>query len=155
MRKQYTAILISSLLAFGQTIASEEEMNKYKVPKAVLQAFEKAYPNAEEVEFEEEKNDAKVVYEVEFKESGREYEVLFDSNGQILQTEEALDVKALPEPIIQAIFKEYPEAIIEDAEKITSSSNESSIYEINIITKGKKLELEMDFNGKILGVDQD
>ena len=157
MKTQFwiTTILITFLIAFGQASASEKEVNKHQVPKAVLEAFEKAYPNAKEVEFEKEMIEGKAVYEVEYTENGREYEILYDSDGMILQMEETLDVKALPESIVQAISKAYPKATIEDAEKVMKPDGTVTIYEVEIKTEGKKLELELDINGKILKTEKD
>ena len=123
MKTQFwiTTILTTFLIAFGLANASAKEVSKHEVPKAVLEAFEKAYPNAKEVEFEKEIFEGKAAYEVEYKENGREYEILYNSDGVILQIEETLDVKALPEPIIQAISKAYPKATIEDAERVIKS----------------------------------
>jgi len=36
--------------------------------------------------------EGKAVYEVEYKENGKEYEILYDSDGAILQKEETIDV---------------------------------------------------------------
>ena len=157
MKTQFwiTTILITFLIALGQVHASEKEVSKHQVPKAVLEAFEKAYPNAKEVEFEQEMIEGKAVYEVEYKENGREYEILYDSNGTVLQIEETLDVKALPAPIIQAITKAYPQATIEDAERVMKPDGTVTVYEVEIKTEGKKLELELDANGKILKTEQD
>lgn len=157
MNKQFwiTVILMALSLAFGQAKASGTEVNKNEIPKAVLEAFQKTYPNAKEVEFEKETSKGKTVYEAEFKESDREYEVLFDADGVILQIEETLDVKSLPEPIAQAISKAYPKATIEDAEKITKPDGTFIVYEVEIKNEGKKLELELDANGKILKAEQD
>lgn len=157
MKTQFwiTTVLATFLIAFGQANASEEDVSKHQVPKAILEAFEKAYPNAQEVEFEKKIVAGKAVYEVEYTENGREYEILYDSDGVILQMEETLDVKALPEPIVQAISKAYPKATIEDAEKVMKPDGTVIIYEVEIKAEGKKLELELDANGKILKTEQD
>ncbi|TXI16670.1 MAG: hypothetical protein E6Q62_10980 [Nitrosomonas sp.] len=148
-------ILFAFLLIFGQANASEKDDGKPQVPKLVIEALEKAYPNAKDVEFEKETLDGKTVYEAEFKLNGREYEVLFDSAGGMLQIEETLDVKALPEPLIQAISNVYPKATIEEAEKVTKPDGTFSVYEVEIKNEGKKIELELDVNGKILKTEQD
>lgn len=157
MKTQFwiTVVLVTLLVAFGQANASEEDVSKHQVPKAILEAFEKAHPNAQEVEFEKKMVGGKTAYEVEYMENGREYEILYDSDGVILQIEETLDVKALPEPIAQAISKAYPKATIEDAEKVMKSDGTVIVYEVEIKAEGKKLELELDANGKILKTEQD
>ena len=99
MKTQFwiTTLLVILLIAVNQANANEKEVSKQQVPKTVLEAFEKAYPNAKEVEFEKEIIDGKAVYEVEYKENGREYEILYDSDGMILQIEEAQFVQAVVE----------------------------------------------------------
>lgn len=53
MRTQYlmTAALGALLVILGQANAGEKELSKNQVPKAVIDAFEKAYPNAKELAF--------------------------------------------------------------------------------------------------------
>jgi hypothetical protein len=119
MKMQFwiTTALATILIAFSQANATEKEVSKHQVPTTVLEAFEKTHPNAKEVEFEKEMIEGKAVYEVEYRENGREYEILYDSDGEILQKEETIDVKTLPEGVVQAIFKAHPKATIEEAKK--------------------------------------
>ena len=155
MKTQFwiTAILATFLIASGQVNASEE-VSKHQVPKTVLEAFDKAYPNAKEVEFEKEMIEGKAVYEVEYKENGKEYEILYDSDGAILQKEETIDVKSLPEGVVQAIFQAHPKATIEEAKKVMKHDGTVTGYEVEIKTEGKELELELDTYGKILKTEQ-
>ncbi len=157
MKKQFwiTTILVILLIALGQAHASEKEVSKDQVPKAVLEAFEKAYPNAKEVEFEQGMIEGKAVYEIEYKENDREYEILYDADGEVLQKEESIDVKALPEPITQAIAKVYPNATIEEAEKVMKPDGTVTGYEVEIKSEEKKFELQLDTFGKILKTEQD
>jgi len=157
MKMQFwiTPILTALLITLGQAHASEKEVSKDQVPKAVLEAFEKAYPNAKDVEFEQGMIEGKAVFEVEYKENDREFEVLYDSDGVILQKEESIDVKALPEPVVQSISKAYPNATIEEAEKIMKPDGTVTSYEVEIKSEGKELELVVDSYGKILKTKKD
>ena len=112
MKTQYlmSAVLIAVPMILGQANAGEKELKKDQVPKAVIAAFEKAYPNAKELEFEEETFEGKTAYEVEYKKDGKEYEFLYSAEGMLLQKEEEIDVKTLPDPVIQAIMKAHPKA---------------------------------------------
>ncbi len=82
-----TAALAASVM-LGEANAGEKELTKHQVPKAVLEAFEKAYPNAKGVEFEKEMFEGKAAYEVEYKEDGKEYEVMYNAEGSLVQKEE-------------------------------------------------------------------
>lgn len=150
-----TTVLTAVFIVFGQANAGEKEGNNDHIPEAVIEAFEKAYPNAEEVEFEKEMIGDKSVYEVEYKENDREYEILYDSDGVILRKEETIDVKLLPEPIVEAITNAYPQVFIKEAEMIKGPDGTITGYEVEIKTEGKKLELELDAHGKIIEAEQD
>ena len=157
MKSQYimSAVLIAVPMIFGQASASEKELKKDQVPKAVISAFEKAFPNAKELEFEEELFEGKTAYEVEYKRDGKEYEFLYSPEGVLLQKEEEVDVKTLPDPVIQAILKAHPKAKIKEAEKLIKPDGTVTGYEVEIKVAGKELELELDVSGKILETENE
>ena len=157
MKTQYimSAVLIAVPMIFGQASASEKELKKDQVPKAVISAFEKAFPNAKELEFEEELFEGKTAYEVEYKRDGKEYEFLYSPEGVLLQKEEEVDVKTLPDPVIQAILKAHPKAKIKEAEKLMKPDGTVTGYEVEIKVAGKELELELDVSGKILKTENE
>lgn len=150
-----TAVLGTSLAMFGQTNAGEKDLRKDQVPKPVVEAFEKAYPNAKKVEFEEETFEGKTVYEVEYKENRKEYDLLYDADGTLLRKEEEIDVQTLPEPIRQAVTKAYPKAKIKEAEKLMKPDGTVTGYEVEIKEGRKEFELELDTDGQILKTEED
>jgi uncharacterized membrane protein YkoI len=157
MKNQYliTAALVTLPMVLGQANAGGKDLSKGQVPKAVIDAFEKAYPNAKSPEFETETFEGRAVYEVEYKENGKEYEALYSADGILVQTEEEIDVKSLSEPVVQAVNKTYPEANIKEAEKLMKPDGTLTGYEVEIKTEGKKFELELDVNGKILKTEKE
>ena len=136
-----TAVMATVFIVLGQANAGEKEEDKDQVPEAV--------------EFEKEMIGDKTVYEVEYKENDREHEILYDSDGVILRKEETIDVKLLPEPIVEAITNAYPQVFIKEAEMIKGPDGTITGYEVEIKTEGKKLELELDAHGKIIEAEQD
>lgn len=159
MKSQYimSVALVAVSMILGQANAGEKELKKDQVPKEVIAAFEKAYPNAKGLEFEEETFAGKAAYEVEYKENGVEYEFLYSADGKLLQKEEEIDVKTLPDPVVQAILKAHPKAKIKEAEKLMKPDSESTVtgYEVEIKVAGKELELELDASGKILKTENE
>jgi uncharacterized membrane protein YkoI len=155
MKTQYlmTVALGTLLAVIGQANAGEKELSKNQVPKAVIAAFEKAYPKAEDVEFEQEMFQGNAVYEVEYKENGKEYEFLYSAEGVLLQKEEEIDVANLPKPVVEAIKKAHPEAKIEEAEKLMKPDGTLTGYEVEIKEAGKEIELELDGSGKIMPIE--
>jgi uncharacterized membrane protein YkoI len=145
-----TAVLTVLPMILGQANADETELRKNQVPKAVINAFEKAYPNAKGLEFEEETFDGKAAYEVEYKKNGMEYEFLYSAEGALLQKEEEIDGKSLPEPVAQAIKKAYPKGEIKEVEQVMKPDSTVTGYEVEIKVADKEVELELDVSGKIL-----
>jgi uncharacterized membrane protein YkoI len=150
-----TTIFVACMAAVGSANAEENALSKHQVPKAVIEAFEKAHPNAKEVKFEKETFAGKEAYEAEYKENGKEYEFLYGADGVLLQKEETIDAKTLPEPVVQAISKAHPKATIKEAEKVMKPDGTITGYEVELKTKGKKLKLELDTNGQILKTGRD
>ena len=152
MKTQYiiTAALGILLGVVGQANAGEKELSKNQVPKAVIDAFEKAHPDAKEVKYEEEIFAGKTAYEVEYKKNGKELEFSYGADGTLLQKEEEIDVKALPTPVVQAIMKAHPKATIEEAEKVMKPDGTVTGYEADIKVAGKETKLELDVSGNIL-----
>lgn len=151
-----TMAFITLLTVAGRMNADERELDRDEVPKAVLDAFEKAHPNAKEVEFEKETFIGKEAYEVEYQIDGKEYEFLYGADGVLLQQEEEIDVSVLPEAIVNAIKKAHPKAKIMEAEKLLKPDGMLIGYEVEIdMPKGKKAELELDVNGNILKTEKE
>jgi uncharacterized membrane protein YkoI len=140
----------SSLVLAGAASAAEKELSKSEVPKAVIESFEKAHPSAGDVEFEEEAFQGKTAYEVEYQENGKEYELVYSADGTLLEKEEDIDPKTLPEAIVAAVTKAHPGATIKEAEKKMKPDGTITGYEVEIEQAGKEIELELDVNGRIL-----
>ncbi len=148
-------VVVAWMATVGQTNAGEKAWSKHQVPKAVIEAFEKAHPSAKGVKFEKEMFEGREAYEAEYKEDGKEYEFLYGADGVLLQKEETMDAKALPEAVVQAVSKAHPKAPIQEAEKVMSPDGTATGYEVEIKTEGKELELELDTSGKILRTERE
>ena len=158
MKNQYlTTVVLGTLLAVaaGPANAGEKKLTKDQVPKEVITAFEKAYPHAKGMKFEEETFEGKAAYEVEYKENGKEYEATYSADGTLLQKEEEIDRESLPGPVADAVKKAYPEAKIEEVEKLMKPDNTVTGYEVEIKSAGKEIELELDVNGNILKTENE
>ncbi|MGZ4980959.1 MAG: PepSY domain-containing protein [Methylobacter sp.] len=157
MKTQYliTTMLVALPMMLGQASAAEKELNKDQVPKAVIDAFEKDYPNAKPSEFEEETFEGKTAYEVEYKENGKEYALLYGDDGTLLQKEEEINSKSIPKPVAQAVKKAHPKAKIKEVEKLMKPDGTLTGYEVEIKTGRKEVELELDTNGKILKTEKE
>jgi hypothetical protein len=140
--------LITGLSA--NAIAQEEkEMTQKDLPPAVLQAFEKAFPKAvitgvgrEEI----------MGFEIESKDGNIQRNLVYLPDGNLFETEEACDAKALPDAIQKTIAKAYPKGEIEKAEKITRGSVVE--YEVEIEAGEQENEVVLDPAGMVIKADK-
>ncbi|SMF94676.1 hypothetical protein SAMN02949497_2002 [Methylomagnum ishizawai] len=79
------------LAVFGPAAANANDIGKDQVPKAVLDSFEQAHPNARDVEYEAQRFEGSPAYVIEFKENGREYESLYTLEGSLIRQQEETD----------------------------------------------------------------
>ncbi len=86
MKNKYaiTSLVLGAMLAFSGCSSSSDIMDS-DVPPSVKAAFQAKYPGAEDVEWELEKEDGRMVYEAEFKHEGKNKEALFGADGAFLK----------------------------------------------------------------------
>jgi len=120
-----TSILLAAL--FAATGAFSQQAHKTDVPQAVKTAFTKQYPNVQKVDWDHEGDN----YEAEFHQSKIEYSVLYDANGQVLETEMEIGVAELPSAVKDYVKAHYPGHRIKDASKIVGADGALS-YEAEV-----------------------
>ena len=70
------------------TTMAGKNLTEAEVPAAVVTAFKSAYPNATNIEYEEELEKGVQTYEVEFTSEGKKWEVDYTPDGKVLKTEQ-------------------------------------------------------------------
>lgn len=149
-----STLLSAALLTFPLCPAAKD-VSKKQVPQPVLDAFEKAYPNAKDMEYEEEQRDGKTYYEVEYQENKKRYDVLYTPDGALIEKEEELALNEVPEAIIQAVKKEYPNGKFKETEKVMDAQGNVTGYEIEVKEGEKEWDIYTDVNGKIIRKEED
>jgi hypothetical protein len=148
------ALFVMAVLAF----ADEEKVPLDKVPKVVLDAAKKRFPNAEAIEASKETEDGKTVYEIELRENGKKLDVTLTADGTIILIERQIDAKDLPKAVVEAIDKKYPKAtfkIIEEVIKVKDGKETLDLYEALLVTADKmKVEVKVAPDGKITGEEK-
>lgn len=132
--------LMISLVAFSQKVKESE------VPTVVKDAFKKAYKDAKEVKWE--KEDAN--FEAEFEIGEADQSVVFDATGHVIETEIEIKVDELPSAVKDYVAKNYKDAKIKEATKITDAKGTVG-YEAEI----KDKDLIFDGNGKFIKEEVD
>lgn len=128
--------------------AQETKITKEELPPAVVSAFEKAYPNAVIKDAGKVTKDKKTYYEIESIEGSTNRDLLYTSNGKVLEIEEAMKSSALPPEVVTSLKKEYPKVIISKAEKVTRDTVVS--YELDIKVGKLSKEVAFDSNGNLI-----
>jgi hypothetical protein len=128
------ALTLTVAFASSTAFAQEEvvkkmdvvKISKSDVPSTVVEQAQKDFPNASPFQFYSVgetsiSNDWKVSEDVNFKESDKvdhysiemkgknsHYEALYDEGGKLLMSKQFEKDVALPQPVLQALAKEYP-----------------------------------------------
>jgi hypothetical protein len=81
--------VLSSIAAVSvAACVSAEDVSRQQVPAAVLNAFDKAYPGAQDVEYEREVKNGTTYFEIDFEdEAGNDMEVVYNENGGVMSTD--------------------------------------------------------------------
>jgi uncharacterized membrane protein YkoI len=152
MHRSAVAIAIA-LLVF--TAASADDAKKVpldKIPKAIKDAINARFPDAEITSVEKETEDGKVVFDVELKHKGRKYEMDIQEDGTVIEIEKEVPVKDAPEAITKAVLAKYPKSIIQEVMemyKVKGKEETLTSYEVTIETADKKkMELVVSLDGK-------
>ena len=143
-------------LSTTSALADEKKIDVDDLPKAVVKAAKKAFPEAKIVGAAKETEDGETVFEVMMKLDGKSIDLAIDDDGEIEEVEKEIEVEDLPKAVIKAAKKKFPEGKIGKVEEV-SDEDDVVVYELAISTKGgKTIEVVMSPNGKILeGVEEE
>ena len=139
---------ILALMSFALVNCNAQENKEKKsinVPEAAKQAFVKQFPAATKTDWSLEKVGE---YEVEFKLNKMEMSALYDTNGNLLETETEIDTEQLPagvQSILTSDFNGYKAGEISKVEAKGTTS-----YEMEVEKGEATWELTFDANGNLL-----
>ncbi len=135
--------------------ADEEKIAPKDLPKAVLKAAKKLFPDAKIRGASKEEEDGETLYEVEMTVDGKAVDVLFEPDGEVEAIEKEIEAEDLPKAVRSVIKKKYARARIEKVEEITEE-DDKVLYEIIFKEKGEDaFEVVIAPNGKILADEDD
>lgn len=131
------AVLPWALFSCSQNIVQSQ------VPSVVLNTFKQNFPDAMDVEWEKKWN----MYEVEFEIGNADHEVWIDNSGKIIKHIQDYSFAALPQPVRDAITKDYSQYKLEDVDMIEADGKVT--YEVEF--ESGKMELIVTFSpdGKV------
>ena len=135
-----TLIIGMSLLIAISFSACENE----KAPEKVKAAFNQKFPNAEETDWEMEKENE---WEAEFEMDEKEMSATFSQDGTWLETESEIEEKDLPAPVKETLKSQFKDYEVEEAESVETPQYKG--YEIEL--EGEtEFEVVIDENGNVI-----
>jgi hypothetical protein len=154
-----SAVLLRAFALFlvigtAEVRSQEEAVPQDKIPKAVMHALLVKFPKAKIDKCTKAKEGDDIVYDIEFKQEGRNCEADIKANGIYINYEKAIAAKDLPKAVSDAIERRYPKAtlkeIMEETE-VKGKDEKLSAYEVVLVTADKKdVEVRLSPDGKIL-----
>ena len=117
-----------------------------KIPAAAKTGFAAKFPSAKKAKWSVEKPGE---FEAEFKLNGEEASALFDSNGNLLETEVEIEESELPQAVKATIAKDFAGFELDEIEKATDAKG-IVFYEMEAEKGKEEFEISFDANGKLL-----
>ena len=94
-----------------------------RIPATITAALTAKFPKARIDKWSKEKEDGKVVYDIEFKQDGRKFEADIFADGTIHNWERQVAQADLPEPVVQALNRTFPNAALKEVMAVTEVKN--------------------------------
>ena len=148
MRSRGVLLLASLALGVAAVAAAG------KLPPDVMAALITKFPHAKIDKWNKEKEDGRIVYDIEFKQDSRKFEADIFADGTIHNWEQQIAQGDLPQPVVQAVNRKFPGAVLKEVMAVTDVQNAVEHlhgYEI-VVARAHKKDVEMTVapDGRIL-----
>src|SRR5262249_7605801 len=99
--------------------ADEEKIPLKKLPREVVAAVKKKFPDAKLRQAGKEKEGKEYVFEVAIDNKGQKIDVTLQTDGTIMEIEKTIPFKELPEAVVKSLKAKYPKGSFKKAEEVT------------------------------------
>jgi hypothetical protein len=141
--------LIAALALSAIALAQEKKIQRVDLPPAVEKTVAVQSAGATVKGFSQEKEKGQTYYEAEMTVSGHSKDVLIDANGNVVEVEEQVALDSLPAAVKEGLHAKAGTGEIVKVESLTKH-DKLVAYEAVVKTDGKKKEIQVDPNGKLL-----
>ena len=150
-QQQKVAPQKASVVSKGEMGKGNEEKVKLKsVPKAVQNTIQKETQGAHIIGISKEVDEGRTFYEVETKMKGFGKDMLIDDTGKLTEIEEEIALASLPANVQAEVKNSIGKAKLLKLEALYNSAKVRTAYEAQVDRAGKKAEISMGLDGKIL-----
>lgn len=136
--------LIITMLLFTFTLACKQ---KETVPEKAKATFDKKYPAATAIKWENKDKS----WQVDFTMNGKDYSADFTKAGNWTETKCYINSNELPDVIKNYLIKNYFGYEYDDIEYVEKPDGRS--YELEVKKDGDKLDLQLSPDGKLIKLD--
>lgn len=145
-----TAAVIAGFAATNVAAEENDEtITMDQVPQVVKDTLKKYAAESEVKKIEKGSDDGTKVFEFDIEKSGKKFEVAITPKGKFWGQEEDMALSAMPDAAQKAIQTEAGGGKISGGEKAVDR-HQKVTYEANIEKDGKKYEIAVDDNGKVI-----
>jgi uncharacterized membrane protein YkoI len=131
---------------------ADEAVTLSQVPAAVKETIKGYASEAEIKKIEKGDADGKIAYEFEITKNGKDSEVTIYPDGKLLGTEEIISLSEVPDAARNTINAQAAGGKLVSTEKVVE--NGKTVYEAIIEKGGKKAEVVVAPDGKVVGTEK-
>ncbi len=146
-------LLVVSLMLVGSTYAQEKKIKRSELPAAVEKTVVEQCKGATIRGFSEEKENGQTTYEVEMIINGHSKDVQMDAKGVVIEVEEQVSMDVLSAEIKAGLQAKAGKGKIIKVESIVKKEKLVA-YEAQVMTDGKKSEVQVGPDGKPLNHEE-
>ncbi len=150
-RNSTAVVFTLGVLLSTTTLAqnSEKKVKMADLPEAVRKTVQEQSKGATLRGLAKEVENGKTFYEAELKVNGHNKDVLMDESGSVVEIEEQVSLSSLPAEVKATILKAAGSGKITAVESITKN-NTLDAYEAHLTKAGKKSEIKVGSDGKLI-----
>ncbi len=133
-------------LLFLAGFASAQHIKQSEVPGVVVDAFQEQFMGSPAKAWEKEPDGS---YEVDFVKDNKKMSAIFAADGALIQTENEIESKAMPEMALAIIKKDYADYRLDEVSIVTTSSGQQ-VYVAEMVKGKDKISVVFDPVGNFL-----
>jgi hypothetical protein len=157
LKNNIIAIIAVAAIAGSVTAArageeKEDTITLDKVPDAVHKALAAYAQDSEVTKVEKGDQDGKMVYEFDITQGGKSFEISLSKKGKFMGREEDVQLSDMPDAAQTALKAQAGDGKLSGFEKAEDKDHKIT-YEADIDKGGKKTEVAVDENGKVISTE--
>jgi uncharacterized membrane protein YkoI len=142
-------VVAAASLVVVAAVAQEKKIERSELPPAVEKTVQAQSQGATVRGFSTETQNGKLYYEVSLTVRGHNKDVQMDPDGKVTEIEEEIGKTDLPADVKTGLAAKAGEGKITKVESLTKH-DKIVAYEAQVVTRGKKSEIQVSANGKPL-----